>query len=142
MGTSLPEVATSLVAAVRGQQDIAVGNVVGSNIFNVLAVLGVSAALSPVGVPVAGSARSFDLPIMLAVSVACLPVFFTRLSIDRWEGSLFLLVYVFYLGLLYAASRASESPSPVWLMAVLLGGTSLIALVQLRGKPRSVARSR
>ena len=131
-GTSLPEVATSLVAAVRGQRDIAIGNVVGSNIFNVLAVLGVSAVFSPAGVPVAGWARSFDLPIMLAVSVACLPVFFTRLSIDRWEGTLFLLVYLLYVGQLYAASRAAESPSPVWLIAALLGGASLIALLQLR----------
>ena len=141
-GTSLPELATSLVAAVRGQRDMAVGNVVGSNIFNILAVLGISGAFSPAGLLVAGSARSFDLPIMLAVSVACLPVFFTRLSIDRWEGGLFVLVYVFYLGQLYAASRAAESPSPVWLIAALLGGASVIAVLQLRRKPDSVARSR
>ena len=131
-GTSLPEVATSLVAAVRGQRDLAVGNVVGSNIFNVLAVLGVSAAASPAGVPVAASARSFDLPIMMVVSVACLPVFFTRLCIDRWEGSLFLLVYVLYVGQLYATTGATESPSPVWLAAALLGGALVIALSQLR----------
>ena len=72
---------------------------------------------------------------MLAMCVACLPVFFTRLSIDRLEGSLFLVVYVLYLVQLYAASRAAESPSPVWLIATLLGGASVIAVLQLRAKP-------
>lgn len=140
-GTSLPEVATSLVATVRGQRDIAVGNIVGSNIFNILAVLGVSAALSPNGVPVGDSARSFHLPIMLAVSVACLPVFFSRLRIDRPEGILFLVVYLAYLVQLYAASQATEIPSPLGLIATLLGGASLIALVQLLWKRRPVPGS-
>jgi cation:H+ antiporter len=95
-GTSLPELATSVLASKRGQRDIAVGNVVGSNIFNVLAVLGASAAFSASGVPVSASALALDIPIMAAVALGCLPIFFTGYRIDRWEGFLFLGYYVAY----------------------------------------------
>ncbi|QQR74833.1 MAG: calcium/sodium antiporter [Holophagales bacterium] len=95
-GTSLPEVATSVLAAVRGERDIAVGNVVGSNIFNLLAVLGLAAALSPGGVAVSPAALRFDIPVMLAVAVACLPIFAHGSVIHRWEGLLFLGGYFAY----------------------------------------------
>ncbi len=95
-GTSLPELATSVVASVRGQRDIAVGNIIGSNIFNLLIVLGAAAAVSPSGVAVPLTALTFDLPVMLAVSVACLPIFITGLKIDRLEGFIFLGFYVIY----------------------------------------------
>ncbi len=95
-GTSLPEVATSVIASLRGERDIAVGNVVGSNIFNILAVLGLTAAAAPDGVTVPSSALRFDIPFMIAVSVACLPIFFTGYRIARWEGVLFLGYYVAY----------------------------------------------
>ena len=99
-GTSLPEVATSILAAIRGERDIAVGNVVGSNIFNLLAVLGLGSIVAPAGIPVAPGALAFDLPIMIAVAVAALPIFFTGYLIARWEGAVFLgyyLVYTVYL---------------------------------------------
>ncbi len=95
-GTSLPEVATSVIAALRGQRDIAVGNVVGSNIFNVLGVLGVTALVGG-GVPVGAGALSFDMLVMLAAAVACFPVFYTGLAIARWEGALFLAFYFAYV---------------------------------------------
>ncbi len=95
-GTSLPEVATSLIAAFRGERDIAVGNVVGSNIFNILAVLGLAGLLAPAGIPVADSALRFDLPVMLAVAFACLPIFFSGHVISRWEGAVFLGYYAAY----------------------------------------------
>jgi len=94
-GTSLPEVATSIIATIRGERDIAVGNVVGSNIFNVLAVLGLSGIVAPNGVSVAPAAMNFDVPVMIAVSLACLPIFFTGL-IARWQGILFLAYYLAY----------------------------------------------
>jgi len=72
-GTSLPEVATSVVASIRGERDIAVGNVVGSNIFNILCVLGASAAASKTGIAVTTSVLKFDIPVMTAAAVACLP---------------------------------------------------------------------
>jgi cation:H+ antiporter len=95
-GTSLPELATSVLAALRGKRDIAVGNVVGSNIFNVLSVLGATALVAPGGVAVAPSALTFDIPVMTAVAVACLPVFFRRHLIARWEGAVFVGYYVAY----------------------------------------------
>jgi cation:H+ antiporter len=95
-GTSLPEVAASIVAAVRGERDIAVGNIVGSNILNLLGVLGLSAAVSPGGIPVTSAALAFDIPVMFAVALACLPIVFTRHRIARWEGALFLCYYAAY----------------------------------------------
>ena len=96
-GTSLPEVATSVVAAARGERDIAVGNVIGSNIFNLAAVLGITALITPDGLAVARSLLAFDLPVMIAVAVACVPVLFTGHLIARWEGALFLAYYIFYV---------------------------------------------
>jgi len=96
-GTSAPEVATSVLAAVRGERDIAVGNVVGSNLFNLLAVLGLGSATSPDGLAVAPGALTFDMPVMIAVAVATLPVLFTGHVIARWEGGVFLAYYVAYI---------------------------------------------
>lgn len=108
-GTSLPEVAASVVASLRGERDIAVGNVVGSNIFNLLGVLGLTAIVSNGGLSVPESAMRFDLPIMTAVAVACLPIFLTGSMISRWEGALFLGYYVMYtLYLILAASQNSS----------------------------------
>ena len=109
VGTSLPELATSLVATFRGERDLAVGNVVGSNIFNVLFVLGLSAIVAPEGIEVSRAALGFDIPIMIAVAVACLPVFFTDHLIARWEGVLFLFYYGAYMGYLILASVQHEA---------------------------------
>ncbi len=112
IGTSLPEIATSIIAALRGERDIAVGNVVGSNLFNLLSVLGLSSIVAPAGVNVAPAALNFDLPVMLAVAVACLPIFFTGRLIARWEGWLFLGYYVVYtLYLVLAASQHDILPA-------------------------------
>ena len=94
IGTSLPEVATSVMAALRGERDIAVGNVIGSCIFNILAVLGISASIAPGALLVPPSMPVFDLPVMVAV--ACLPIFFTGHLIARWEGGMFLAYYMAY----------------------------------------------
>ncbi len=91
VGTSLPELATSILAAVRGERDIAVGNIVGSCLFNLLCVLGLAALVAPQGIPIPDNALAFDFPVMIAVSLACLPIFFTGYCIERWEGLLFLL---------------------------------------------------
>lgn len=96
VGTSMPEIATSLIAALRGQRDIAVGNVVGSNIFNLLAVLGAAGIVSAGGLTVPDAARNFDLWVMLAVAFACLPILLTGRQIARWEGALFLAYYAAY----------------------------------------------
>ena len=101
VGTSLPEFATSVIAAARGERDIAVGNVVGSNIFNLLFVLGLTASVSPTGVTVAPPVLAFDLPVLVGVAVACLPVFFRGHQIARWEGALFIGYYAAYVAYLF-----------------------------------------
>ena len=108
-GTSLPEVAASVVAAVRGQRDIAVGNVVGSNIFNLLCVLGAAAAIAPAGMPVPASLLRFDMVVMLAVAVACLPIFFHGRSIVRWEGALLFGYYLAYTAYLVLAASQHDA---------------------------------
>jgi cation:H+ antiporter len=106
VGTSLPEVVTSIVAAIRGERDIAVGNVVGSNILNIMGVLGVASIAAPAGIEVSPAAISFDIPVMIAVAFACLPIFFTGGAINRLEGALLLGYYVAYT--LYVVLTASH----------------------------------
>jgi cation:H+ antiporter len=97
IGTSLPEIATSVIAVMRGQRDIAVGNAIGSNLFNLLSVLGITSLIAPQGIAVPSSVMAFDLPIMLAISIACLPIFYTGNLVARWEGLLFLAYYAAYV---------------------------------------------
>lgn len=120
VGTSLPEIATSIMAAKRGERDIAVGNVVGSNIFNILMVLGFSAAVLPNGVPVSPSALYFDIPIMIAVAFACLPIFFTGYAIDRWEGWLFIGYYIAYTSYLVLYATNHDGLLPLFNNVMLL----------------------
>jgi cation:H+ antiporter len=108
IGTSLPEVATSMLAAFKGERDLAVGNVVGSNIFNIFLVLGVAGLIVPIDIPVPDSALNFDLLVMLAVAVACLPIFFTGGEIARWEGGLFIAYFVAYISYLVLRAQQHE----------------------------------
>ncbi|HUO85735.1 MAG TPA: calcium/sodium antiporter [Thermoanaerobaculia bacterium] len=142
IGTSLPELATSVVAAVKGERDIAVGNVVGSNLFNILCVLGLTAVVVPSGVSVAPAALSFDIPIMIAVSVACLPVFFTGFAIRRWEGGLFVFYYLTYIS--YLVLQAAEhdalhafSRTMLWFVIPITLITLTVITVQALRKQRS-----
>ncbi len=139
-GTSLPEVATSVMASLRGERDIAVGNVVGSNIFNVLSVLGLSAVLSPRGVAVSPAALTFDVPIMVAVSVACLPVFFGG-RIGRVEGGIFLAYYVVYATFVVLAAKAHPLlESMTWVMVWLVVPLSVVALLVLMVSKRRLEK--
>ncbi len=108
-GTSLPEVATSMMASLRGQRDIAVGNVVGSCIFNLLVVLGLSGVVVPDGIAVASAVLAFDIPVMIAASLACLPIFFTGYQIGRLEGLLFLAYYIAYLAYVILEATAHDA---------------------------------
>ncbi|MDP3692274.1 calcium/sodium antiporter [Bradyrhizobium sp.] len=111
MGTSLPEVATSIMAAIRGERDIAVGNVVGSCIFNIVGVLGISSAVASGGLSVAPALMAFDIPVMIAVAIACLPIFFTGNLIARWEGAVFLALYAGYTIYLVMAAQQHDALS-------------------------------
>ena len=106
-GTSLPEVAASVTAAVRGQRDIAVGNVVGSNTFNILGVLGLSGLVAPIPLTVQPSLLEFDMLVMIAVAIACLPIFFNGYCINRWEGAVFVGYYALYTAYLVLHSTAA-----------------------------------
>ena len=105
IGTSLPEIVTSVVASYRGERDIAVGNVVGSNLFNILCVLGLTGLVSPTGINVTDEAIVFDIPIMVAVAVLCFPIFLSGNVIRRHEAALFLIYYGIYTGFLIAAAN-------------------------------------
>ena len=129
VGTSLPELATSIIAALRGERDIAVGNIVGSNIFNILIVLGAASVFSPDGLAVPQGALTFDLPVMLLVSVACFPIFFTGWIISRKEGILFLSYYVAYTAYLFfdGAEHPANSVAVAGLIFVALPLSALLA---------------
>lgn len=94
-GTSVPELATSLVAALRKQADISVGNLVGSNLFNILAILGITAIVKEV--PVNDQVLSNDIFWMLAISLVLLPMMIVKNKIGRFSGALLLLAYVAYV---------------------------------------------
>lgn len=128
-GTSLPEVVTSAIAAIRGERDIAVGNVVGSNIFNLMGVLGIASLTAPEGIPVSSAVIGFDLPVMIAVAVACLPIFFTGGTITRTEGALLMAYYLAYT--LYLILAAAEHDALPRFSAVMLYFTIPITAVTL-----------
>jgi cation:H+ antiporter len=100
-GTSLPELASSIVAAVRREGDIVLGNIVGSNIFNVLAILGTASLTVPIDLQV-GVDTWVDLGVMLAFSVALWPFLHTQRRLDRWEGLVLLAGFAAYMGWLFA----------------------------------------
>ena len=129
-GTSMPEVATSVMAAIKGERDIAVGNVVGSNTFNILGCLGVAglaSGSSGLGVPAA--LMAFDMWVMLAVALACLPVFLTGREIARWEGGVFLAYYAAYVVWLILQAQQHAALQPY--SAVMLGFVVPLTVVTL-----------
>ncbi len=128
IGTSLPEVATSILASMRGERDIAVGNIVGSNIFNLLAVLGIAAIIAG-GLDISPKVIRFDMPIMLAVALVCIPVFWTRGVITRMEGALFVLYYGLYMA--YIVLSATHHPTLPGYQRMLLFVVMPLTLVAL-----------
>ncbi len=128
-GTSMPEVATSLVATVRGQRDLAIGNVVGSNVFNLLGILGVASLATPGGLVVPAGVLGFDAWVMLAVAVVCLPVFVSGMGVARWEGAVFLLGYVAYTAVLVRLATTGAPPPDPTTLVWALGAPTLVLLV-------------
>jgi cation:H+ antiporter len=133
-GTSLPEVATSITAAIRGERDIAVGNVIGSSTFNILGCLGATGIASSGSLPIAGSIIAFDLPFMIGVALLSLPIFLTGRRIERWEGLLFLLSYVAYtvwsvLAAKQHAALADFRWAMIWIAAPIMAGVLLVSLL-------------
>lgn len=111
-GTSMPEVATSIMASIRKHRDIAIGNVVGSNTFNILGCLGISGLVAPEGLGMASAVLNFDIWVMLAVAFACLPVFISGRKIARWEGIVFLGYYIAYSTYVVMAAKGHDALEP------------------------------
>lgn len=130
-GTSLPEVAASITAAFKGERDIAVGNVVGSNVFNILGCIGLSGlAAGAAGLVIPASVLSFDLWVMLAVALACLPVFMSGREIARWEGGVFVGYYVAYVAyLILAAQQHAALPAFSGVMMSFVVPLTIVTLV-------------
>lgn len=144
-GTGAPEVATSVIATIRGQRDIAVGNVVGSSIFNILAVLGITSIVASAGMPVASAALSFDIPVMLVASIACLPIFFTGGCVERWEGAVFLAYYVAYVSylILDATGHAAMHGYSIVMLAFVMPLTAItLAVLSVRTMRHNARRRR
>ena len=120
IGTSLPELVISVIASLRGKRDLAVGNVVGSNILNVVAVLGISSIVAPAGIGVNQQLLSFDIPLMIAVSFACVPIFLTGQGVTRVEGIAMVAYYAAYIGwIAYSIGVAGRSPGMIDLVGFL-----------------------
>jgi cation:H+ antiporter len=139
-GTSLPEAATSVVATIRGERDIAVGNVVGSNLFNLLAVLGLSSLVASDGVPAPDSTLVVDLPVLVGAAVLCLLVFFTRWTMSRREGALFVGLYVAYV--VHLLLDAGDSPALGafrWVVAAVVVAATAGLVVRAAGQLRARA---
>ncbi len=94
IGTSLPELATSVVASVKNEGDMSIGNVIGSNIFNILAILGISALVQPL---VSDAFSLLDFGMMLGLAICLFPLVQTGFTLNRWEGALLLVSYVVYV---------------------------------------------
>jgi cation:H+ antiporter len=139
VGTSLPEIATTILASLRGERDIAVGTIIGSCIFNLLLVLGLMPLVTPAGVVVPSSALNFDLPVMLATAVACLPIFSNGHTIYRWEGGLFLGYYAAYTCYLLLASsqHALLEPFSLLMLYFVIPLTVVTLLIVLRRSMRA-----
>jgi len=106
-GTSLPELATSVMASLKGERDIAIGNIVGSNIFNIGAVLGLSSIVAPQGLSVTGTLLTIDIPVMILVALVCLPVLLSNYTITRSDGVAFLACYLVYVTYIVLAAQQS-----------------------------------
>jgi cation:H+ antiporter len=115
IGTSAPELVTSLIAELRGKGDLGLGNLIGSGIFNVLGILGITAIVTPV--PIDQQVFIFDLPVAIAAAVVLIPLVFTGGRISRLEGALLLVCFVLYTAALYTGLpaewiAASDAASP------------------------------
>jgi cation:H+ antiporter len=137
-GTSMPEVATSIAAAIKGERDIAVGNVVGSSTFNVLGCLGLSGLVANDGLPIAPALLNFDMWVMFATALACLPIFVTGREIARWEGAIFVAYYLAYTAYLILAAQehdALAAYSAIMLSFVVPITIVTVIAVMLRAEP-------
>ena len=97
VGTSAPELVTTMVSTVKDDRDIAIGNILGSSVYNILLILGVTAVVAPSGAIVEPDLARIDIPVMVAATIVCIPVFITGRRVSRLEGGAFVASYLAYL---------------------------------------------
>jgi len=142
-GTSLPEVATSVLAALRGERDIAVGNAIGSSTFNILGCLGAAGLVSSSGLTIAPAVMNFDLWVMVAVSVACLPVFMAGRQIGRLTGVAFIAYYAAYVTYLILDAQGHDAlPEFSSIMIGFVLPITVVTLVALVVRTQQKKRNR
>jgi len=100
IGTSAPELVTTVVATIRDERDIAIGNLLGSSVYNIVVILAVTVLATPGGMTVPDDVVRVDLPVMVAVALVCIPAFLTGRRLSRLEGALFVISYCVYLAFL------------------------------------------
>ena len=142
VGTSLPEVATSIIAALKGESDIAVGNAIGSNIFNLLGVLGVSGVLAPEGITVTTRVLTLDFLVMVFVALVCIPVFYVDDNVSRGEGVLFLSYYVLYTTYLILETSKSSILSAITLFVSFYIPLTFIGLIMFTVRARRLKKNK
>ena len=98
IGTSAPELVTTVMSTLRGERDVAIGNLIGSSVYNICVILGVTCLVPEAGIPVPRELIWVDIPIMATVALVCVPVFFSGRAVSRTEGGLFVVAYAGYLG--------------------------------------------
>lgn len=107
IGTSAPELVTTIVSTMRNERDIAIGNLIGSSVYNILAILGITCLVPAGGVAVPEVLIWVDIPVMVAVALACIPVFLTGRRVSRTEGAVFVAIYLLYLAFLLGSRTSS-----------------------------------
>ena len=141
-GTSMPELATSVLAAIRGEREIAIGNIVGSNTFNVLGCLGVSGLIGSDGLAVSAPVLRFDIWVMAAVALACLPVFIAGREIGRAKAMLFIAYYVAYVAyLIFDAGSHDALPQYSSIMVGFVLPITIITLVAMLLRDQTTIRT-
>jgi cation:H+ antiporter len=138
IGTSLPEVATSVAAVRRNNSDLAVANVMGSNLYNILLTLGLTLIIAPGVLQVSEAALYLDLPFMVAVSIACIPIFLAGLDLTKTDGAIFLFYYVTYLTYLVMDAMGSTLTADLKfaMLWFVIPATIIYMFVRLRERNR------
>ncbi|MBW6454360.1 MAG: hypothetical protein K0A98_00610 [Trueperaceae bacterium] len=126
-GTSLPELATSVVAALRGQRDLAIGNVVGSNVFNLVGILGLASLTAPHGLPIASQVAGLDAWVALGAAALLLPLARSGGALIRWEGALLVAAYGAYLVAVVAIALGRLAVPPAGVGVAIAGLPLLLA---------------
>lgn len=129
IGTSLPELAVSLVAAIRKQAGMALGNVIGSNLFNLGGVMGLTVLVIPGTIPLEGSSITFDLPVMVLTSIALLPIMVSKISVGRFEGALLLGWYGLILAYTALTAQAHHTAPILGQLMVYVVGPATVFLL-------------